>query len=113
MNRWYRRLHRLVFLVTAWLALPVLAAEPDRSDAFTASDIRDLPRGTGSSSPANPWFGSAGAAYIRAEDGGRIWLTPFSLDARLNRNTALTLEATALDGSLSMAPPPEASTTSR
>jgi hypothetical protein len=80
-------------LVTAWLALPVLAAEPDRSEAFTASDLRDLRRGSETSgSTPNPWFGSVGAAYIHAEDGSRTWLTPFSLDFRLNRNTTLTLE---------------------
>ena len=74
------------------MALPVFAAEPDRGDAFTASDLRDLRRASDTAGSSNQWFGSAGMAYIRAEDGGRIWLTPFSLDARLNRNTTLTLE---------------------
>jgi hypothetical protein len=104
MKRGHFLLRGLVFPVVAWLALPAMAAEPDRSDAFTASDIRDLRQGNGPSGPANRWFGSAGAAYIRAEDGGRLWLTPFSLDARLNRDTTLTLEGDgfgriAVDGS--------------
>ena len=38
------------------------------------------------------WFGSVGATYIDAEDGSKIWLTPFSLDAQLNRDTTVRVE---------------------
>ena len=107
MKRWSRPPRHLGFAVAtfaaAWLALPALAEGPDRSETFTASDIRDLRQGNEKSDSTNQWFGSAGVVYIRAEDGARIWLTPISLDARLNRNTTLTLEGDgfgriALDG---------------
>jgi hypothetical protein len=89
-----RRLRPVIAItVVVCLALPALAAEPDRSEAFTASDIRDLRRGSEKSGASDLWFGSVGAAYIRAEDGARVWLTPVSLDYRLNRDTTLTLES--------------------
>lgn len=104
MNCWQHSLHGLVIVAAHGLMLPAMAAEPDNSDAFTASDIRDLRQANDQVRPANQWFGSLGAAYIHAEDGSRIWLTPFSFDARLNRNTTLTLEgdgfgSIAADGS--------------
>jgi hypothetical protein len=89
-----RRLRPVIAItVVVCLALPALAAEPDRSEAFTASDIRDLRRGSEKSGASDLWFGSVGAAYIRAEDGARVWLTPVSLDYQLNRDTTLTLES--------------------
>ena len=96
MKRWSPPARRPGFAIAtfaaAWLALPALAAEPDRSESFTASDIRDVRQGSATSGSTKQWFGSAGVVYIRAEDGAKIWLTPFSLDARINRNTTLTVE---------------------
>lgn len=95
MTHWNPLLSRIAIatVVATCLTLPVHAAEPDRSEAFTASDIRDLRRGSEKSGTSDLWIGSVGAAYIRAEDGARVWLTPLSLDFKLNRNTTLTLES--------------------
>lgn len=85
------------------VSMPVHATAPDRGEAFTASDIRDLRQTDEQVSASWQWFGSLGAAFIRAEDGTRLWVTPFALDARLSRATTLTLDGDgfgriALDG---------------
>jgi hypothetical protein len=80
------------FLVAACLALPVFAADgADRSELLTNPVIRELPPGD-DKPDAIEWFGSVGATYIDAEDGSKLWLTPFTLDAQLSRDTTLRVE---------------------
>lgn len=64
---------------TMILALGVLAAGAAVGQAPVAN-------------PGTQWQASVGAAYTRAEDGSRILLTPFALDASLTRNTSVKVE---------------------
>ena len=92
------RLHRhaiarLPGLLTAiFPALPAFAADMDRSEFFTGSNTLDVRQDDRKPAFAVEWFGSVGATYIDAEDGGKIALTPFFLDATVNRNTMFTIE---------------------
>jgi hypothetical protein len=94
----------LSLLVATCLALPVFAADnTDRSELLANPAIRELPQGD-EKPDSIEWFGSVGATYIAAEDGSKLWLTPFSLDAQLNRDTTLRVEGDGfghfdLDGS--------------
>lgn len=94
----------LGLLVATCLALPVFAADSaERSELLANPAIRELPQSDEKPASAIEWFGSIGATYIAAEDGSKIWLTPFTLDAQLNRDTTLRIEGDgfghiALDG---------------
>ncbi len=79
-----------IFMATLWatcLVASALAADPVRSDSIDNSGTRKL-----GGAPATQWFGSVGISYIDAEDSAKTWLTPFSLEARLTRDTAIRLE---------------------
>ena len=75
------------------LAQPAFAADTDRGEFFTDSNTRDLRQDERKPASAIAWFGSFGTTYIDAEDGSKIWLTPFYLDATVNRNTTFTIES--------------------
>lgn len=82
----------LGLLLAAGPATSLLAADTVRGDFLPDADIRSVRKDEGKTSPAIEWSGSIGATYIDAEDGSKIWLTPFTLEARLNRDTTLKLE---------------------
>ena len=81
------------YLMAACLALPVFAADSaDRNELLSNPVIRELPPNDDKPASAIEWFGSVGATYIDAQDGSKLWLTPFALDAQLNRDTTLRVE---------------------
>lgn len=79
-------------LLAAGPAAPLFAADTVRGEFVPETDLRDL-RKDGDKVPAGvAWFGSLGVSHIDAEDGSKLWLTPFTLDAELSRDTFVRIE---------------------
>jgi hypothetical protein len=81
----------LIMLIFAYLVLPHAAAQTDRGDSFIDTDSRQSLKND-SKAAATKWSGSVGVAFIDAEDGSKIKLTPFTLDVKLKTDTTLKIE---------------------
>ena len=77
------------WMLATCLVSSAFCADETRRDFVDKSAQRVAPQDGGA---AIEWSGSLGLAFIDAQDGGKTWLTPFSLEAGLTRNTTVKLE---------------------